>query len=47
MAVADSGVVTGSVSSGGADLTAGIVAVLKDVLGNQKGQRGLGWRRCL
>ena len=38
MAVADSGVMTGTGTSGGADLTAGIVAALKDVLGDQKGQ---------
>lgn len=40
MAVADSGVMTGTGTSGGADLTAGIVAVLKDVLGDQKEQQG-------
>ena len=40
MAMADSGVMTGTGPSGGADLTAGIVAVLKDVLGDQKGQQG-------
>lgn len=40
MAVADSGVMTGTGTSGGADLTASIVAVLKDVLGDQKGQQG-------
>lgn len=40
MAVADSGVMTGTGTSGGADLTAGIVAALKDVLGDQKGQQG-------
>lgn len=40
MAVADSGVMTGTGSSGSADLTAGIVAALKDVLGDQKGQQG-------
>ena len=40
MAVADSGVMTGTGPSGGADLTAGIVAALKDVLGDQKGQQG-------
>ena len=37
MAVADGGVMTGTGTSGGADLTAGIVAALKDVLGDQKG----------
>ena len=40
MAVADSGVMTGTGTSGGADSTAGIVAALKDVLGDQKGQQG-------
>ena len=40
MAVADSGVMTGTGSSGSADLTAGIVAALKDVLGDQKEQQG-------
>ena len=40
MAVADSGVITGTGTSGGADLTAGIVAALKEVLGDQKGQQG-------
>lgn len=40
MAMADSGVMTGTGPSGGADLTAGIVAALKDVLGDQKGQQG-------
>lgn len=40
MAVADGGVMTGTGTSGGADLTAGIVAALKDVLGDQKGQEG-------
>ena len=40
MAVADGGVMTGTGSSSGADLTAGIVAALKDVLGDQKGQQG-------
>ena len=40
MAVADSGVMTGTGTSGGADLTAGIVAALKDVLGDQKEQQG-------
>ncbi len=39
MAVADSGVMTGTGTSGGADLTAGIVAALKDVLGDQKEQQ--------
>ena len=40
MAVADSGVITGTGTSGGADLTAGIVAALKEGLGDQKGQQG-------
>ena len=40
MAVADCGVMTGTGSSGGADLTAGIVAALKEVLGDQKEQQG-------
>ena len=40
MAVADGSVMTGTGTSGGADLTAGIVAALKDVLGDQKGQQG-------
>ena len=40
VAVADGGVMTGTGPSGGADLTAGIVAALKDVLGDQKGQQG-------
>ncbi|MEQ2411996.1 phage tail tape measure protein [Blautia acetigignens] len=40
MAVADGGVMTGTGTSGGADLTAGIVAALKDVLGDQKEQQG-------
>ena len=40
MAVADGGMMTGTGSSGSADLTAGIVAALKDVLGDQKGQQG-------
>ena len=40
MAAADSGVITGTGTSGGADLTAGIVAALKEVLGDQKGQQG-------
>lgn len=40
MAVADSGVITGTGTSGGADLTAGIVAALNEVLGDQKGQQG-------
>ena len=40
MAVADGGVMTGTGTSGGADLTAGIVAALKNVLGDQKGQQG-------
>ena len=38
--MADAGVMTGTGTSGGADLTAGIVAALKDVLGDQKGQQG-------
>ena len=37
MAVTDSGVMTGTGTSCSADLTAGIVAALKDVLGDQKG----------
>ena len=40
MAVADGSVMTGTGSSGSADLTAGIVSALKDVLGDQKGQQG-------
>ena len=40
MAAADSGVITGTGTSDGADLTAGIVAALKEVLGDQKGQQG-------
>lgn len=40
MAVADGGVMTSIRMSGGADLTAGIVSALKDVLGDQKGQQG-------
>lgn len=40
MAVADGGVMTGAGMSGSADLTAGIVSALKDVLGDQKGQQG-------
>ena len=40
MAVADGGMMTGTGSSGSADLTVGIVAALKDVLGDQKGQQG-------
>ena len=40
MAVADSGVMTGTGTLSSADLTAGIVAALKDVLGDQKGQQG-------
>ena len=40
MAAADSGVITGTGTSGGADLTACIVAALKEVLGDQKGQQG-------
>ena len=40
MAAADSGVITGTGTSGGADLTAGIVAALKEELGDQKGQQG-------
>ena len=40
MAVADGSVMTGMGPSGGADLTAGIVSALKDVLSDQKGQQG-------
>ena len=40
MAAADSGVITGTGTLSSADLTAGIVAALKDVLGDQKGQQG-------
>ena len=40
MAAADSGVITGTGTSGGADLIVGIVAALKEVLGDQKGQQG-------
>ena len=40
MAVADGGVMTSTRMFGGADLTAGIAAALKDVLGDQKGQQG-------
>ncbi|WP_439099912.1 phage tail tape measure protein [Blautia wexlerae] len=40
MAVADGGMMTGAGMSGSADLTTGIVSVLKDVLGDQKGQQG-------
>ena len=40
MAVADGGAMTGAGVSGSADLTAGIVSALKDVLGDQKGQQG-------
>lgn len=40
MAVADGGMMTGAGMSGSADLTTGIVSVLKDVLGDQKGQKG-------
>ena len=40
MAVADGGVMTSTRMSGGADLTAGIAAALKDVLGDKKGQQG-------
>ena len=40
MAVADGGVMTSTGTSGSADLTAGIVAALKNVLGDQKGQQG-------
>ena len=40
MAVADGGVMTGAGVFGSADLTAGIVSALKDVLGDQKGQQG-------
>ena len=38
--MADGGVMTSTRMSGGADLTAGIAAALKDVLGDQKGQQG-------
>ena len=40
MAAADGGVMTSTRMPGGADLTAGIAAALKDVLGDQKGQQG-------
>ena len=40
MDVADGGVMTGTGTSCSADLTAGIVAALRDVLGDQKGQQG-------
>ena len=40
MAAADSSVMTGTGTLSSADLTAGIVATLKDVLGDQKGQQG-------
>ena len=40
MAVADGGAMTGAGVFGSADLTAGIVSALKDVLGDQKGQQG-------
>lgn len=40
MAVADGSVMTGTGSSGSADLTAGIVSALKDVLSDQRGQQG-------
>ena len=40
MDVADGGVVTGTGTSCSADLIAGIVAALRDVLGDQKGQQG-------
>ena len=40
MAVADGSGMTGAGSSGSADLTAGIVSALKDVLSDQKGQQG-------
>lgn len=40
LAVANGGVMTGAGMSGGVDLTAGIVAALKNVLGDQKGQQG-------
>ena len=40
MAVADGGVMTSTRMSSSADLTAGIAAALKDVLGDQKGQQG-------
>ena len=45
--MADAGVMTGTGTSGGADLTAGIVAALKDVLGDQKGQQGGSGDSCL
>ena len=40
IAVADGGVMIGAGVSGSADLTAGIVSALKEVLGDQKGQQG-------
>ena len=40
MAVADGGVMTGAGVFGSADLAAGIVSALKDVLGDQNGQQG-------
>ena len=40
MDVADGGVMTGTGTSCSADLIAGIVAALRDVLGDQKGQQG-------
>ena len=40
MAAADGGGMTSTRMPGGADLTAGIAAALKDVLGDQKGQQG-------
>ena len=40
MAAADGGVMTSTRMPGDADLTAGIAAALKDVLGDQKGQQG-------
>ena len=40
MDVADGGVMTGKGTSCSADLIAGIVAALRDVLGDQKGQQG-------
>ena len=40
MAVADGGAMTGAGVFSSADLTAGIVSALKDVLGDQKGQQG-------
>ena len=47
MAVADGSVMTGMGPSGGADLTAGIVSALKDVLSDQKGRHGGSGDSCL